>query len=80
MLMHCEGSLSVRNLGTEKVYGMQGPRCNDQMCNDNRMYRIRRKGFLQKLIYPLFGYYPWKCRHCEKTQMKKDRGERIREI
>ena len=45
-------------------------------CGENRLFRIQRKGFLQRRIYALFGYYPWKCRRCELLQLKRVRRER----
>jgi hypothetical protein len=50
------------------------PKCED----DHKLRRIQRKGFLQTRIYPLFGYYPWKCSECEILQLHRDRGERKR--
>lgn len=55
---------------TEKGAGME---CSK--CKTDGMYRIRREGFLHRRVYPLFGYYPWKCLQCEKIGMKKNRGE-----
>jgi hypothetical protein len=26
--------------------------------------RLQRKGFLQRTVLPLFGYYPWECPYC----------------
>jgi len=45
-------------------------------CKAGGMYRIRREGFLHRRVYPLFGYYPWKCRKCETIGMKRHRRER----
>lgn len=33
-------------------------------CGSNRVYRLYREGFLQEKVYPIFGYYPWKCKDC----------------
>jgi len=40
------------------------------------MHRSHRRGFLQKSIYTLFGYYPWECFGCRKTWMFKKKFER----
>lgn len=40
------------------------------------MHRISREGFLQKRIYPSFGYYPWECSVCGCEKLYKNRGER----
>ena len=33
-------------------------------CGSGRIFRVFRQGYMQEKIYPLFGYYPWKCRGC----------------
>jgi competence CoiA-like predicted nuclease len=38
--------------------------------------RLARKGFLQKEIYPRFGYYPWECPVCRGTLMLKKQYQR----
>jgi hypothetical protein len=45
-------------------------------CGANDMVRRKRKSFLEKSIYPLFGYYPWVCQTCKQTVLLKARGER----
>ena len=49
-------------------------------CKDcgNSLRRLSRRGFLQKRIYSLFGYYPWECSNCGKVQLLKSRGNRRR--
>jgi hypothetical protein len=32
---------------------------------------------MQERIYPLFGYYPWKCARCKMLQFKRMRREEI---
>jgi hypothetical protein len=59
----------------EKVTGMQ---CSK--CKANDMYRIRREGFLRMRVFPLFGYYPWKCRQCQSIQMARKRGDRKQKL
>lgn len=36
--------------------------CQD--CGSDKVYRVGREGYLQAKIYPLFGYYPWRCMRC----------------
>lgn len=33
-------------------------------CGGNRVRRVERRGFMQKHIYPFFGFFPWYCRKC----------------
>ena len=44
-----------------------------QKCSSNRVYRVERKGFMQKKIYPLFGYFPWRCKSCGDQVMLRKR-------
>ena len=47
-------------------------------CDGQHVFRIFREGFFQNKIYPLFGYYPWKCKDCGEQMMlrKRRRGSR----
>lgn len=49
-------------------------RVHCQECGSDRVYRIERKGFMQKTIYPLFGYYPWRCMACRHHVMLRKRN------
>jgi len=40
------------------------------------MRRLMRESFLQKRVYPLFGFYPWECPLCRKTVLRRQRRER----
>lgn len=40
------------------------------------MRRLPRMGFLQRKIYPIFGYYPWECSSCRGVKLFKYRGKR----
>jgi len=33
-------------------------------CRSQRVFRVYRQGFFQEKIYPMFGFYPWKCKAC----------------
>ena len=49
---------------------MQCKRCGTDM------RRLLRESFLQKHVYPLFGYYPWECPLCRKLVLLKMRRVR----
>lgn len=40
------------------------------------MRRLVRESFLQRSVYPLFGYYPWECPLCRKPVLLRQRRER----
>ena len=42
-------------------------------CGSDRVYRVEREGFMQEKIYPLFGYYPWRCKICRDHVMLRKR-------
>jgi ribosomal protein S27AE len=44
-------------------------------CGADHLHRLEREGFLQKRIYPLFGYYPWRCSKCRGYFMLKKRSQ-----
>ena len=35
-----------------------------RICGSYELRRAFRRGFMQLNIYPLFGYFPWRCRAC----------------
>jgi hypothetical protein len=37
------------------------------------MRRLMRESFLQRKVYPLFGYYPWECPLCRELTLYKVR-------
>lgn len=47
-------------------------------CGSSRMHREERKGFLQKKIYSLFGFFPWRCSSCGHYSMLRKRYRRSR--
>ena len=53
-------------------------RVHCQKCGSDRVYRIFRNGYFQEKIYPLFGYYPWRCTKCGMRVMlrKRDRAKK----
>ena len=44
-------------------------------CASTQTARLKRQGFLQRLIYPYFRLYPWKCSTCQTLFMLKNRGK-----
>jgi len=45
-------------------------------CGDAIMRRLQRKIFLERVIYPLFGYFPWECPVCRKSRLLRTRHRR----
>lgn len=40
------------------------PKC--RLCSETFVYRMERQGLVEKWIYSVFGYYPWRCNACRK--------------
>ena len=34
------------------------------ICQHDEIERSKRRGFIERGIYSLFGYYPWRCGGC----------------
>ncbi len=53
-----------------------------RFCGSDRVYRLFREGFLQKGIYPIFGFYPWRCKNCTAHMMlrKRKRPKRVGQV
>lgn len=49
-----------------------GTHCDE--CGSDEVHRIFRKGFFQEKIYPLLGFYPWRCKQCGLRLMLRNRG------
>jgi ssDNA-binding Zn-finger/Zn-ribbon topoisomerase 1 len=63
----------------EKTSGNDSPGTNTcPACGTQTLRRTAREGFMQRAIYPRFGYYPWKCSGCQAVQLIKNRGARRR--
>lgn len=45
-------------------------------CGHNRPRRVDRKGFMQKHIYPVFGFFPWYCKECHHYFLLRRRNRR----
>jgi ssDNA-binding Zn-finger/Zn-ribbon topoisomerase 1 len=44
-----------------------------QKCEKGKVRRVFRDGFLQTTIFPLLGYYPWRCSRCGRVVMLRKR-------
>ena len=42
-------------------------------CGSKQIFRVFRRGYLQETIYPLFGFYPWKCKVCHRSMLLRKR-------
>gem|GEM_PF-3002280 len=47
-------------------------------CGCDRMTRIARVGLVRRFVYPMFGYFPWRCRRCGTIALLKHRYQRHR--
>lgn len=50
------------------------------LCACKDMLRLRRTGFLETKLFPVFGFYPWKCPQCKAKQLLRSRGKRQRKL
>jgi hypothetical protein len=50
--------------------------CN--RCQGTAFRRVNREGFLQQVVYPYFGFYPWECVMCRRKVYFRDEGRRPR--
>jgi DNA-directed RNA polymerase subunit RPC12/RpoP len=49
-----------------------GLHCDE--CSSDEVHRIFRRGYFQEKIYPLLGFYPWRCKRCGLRLMMRERG------
>ena len=45
-------------------------------CGHDHARRLDRKGFMQRHIYPMFGFFPWYCRECHYNFLLRMRNRR----
>ncbi len=64
------GATAVSMDGTDVADA--GLRCDE--CSSDEVYRIFRRGYFQEKIYPLLGFYPWRCKRCGLRLMMRERG------
>ena len=75
-LVPADGSLP-NSTNTKNAAGKeQGEVLTCPACGALKLRRTSRKGFLQRVIYSRFGYYPWECSRCMFVQLSKNRGVR----
>jgi DNA-directed RNA polymerase subunit M/transcription elongation factor TFIIS len=43
-------------------------------CGSDEVYRLFRQGFFQEKIYPMAGFYPWRCKKCGLCLMLRKRN------
>lgn len=46
------------------------------LCGGVRIHRLERNGPIEKWIYPIFGYYPWRCGTCNRKLYLRARYRR----
>jgi hypothetical protein len=44
-------------------------------CRSAISSRTRRKGLMNKFVFPLFGLFPWECSDCQKVFLRRTRGK-----
>lgn len=72
-----EGMLRGALAGNIVAMSSAKERVHCQECGSDRVYRLSREGYFQEKIYPLFGYYPWRCKRCGVHVMLRKR-ERVK--
>ncbi len=45
------------------------------VCARGKLRRSERRGILERIVYSLFGYYPWRCTYCRRRTFFRDRGQ-----
>ncbi len=43
-------------------------------CSSSTFRRVNRKGWLQRVLLPKLGLYPWECVHCRRRHLYRDEG------
>ncbi len=69
--------VSNASISTTSASISELPPCVCRVCGNQHLHRLARAGFLQKQIFPLFGFYPWECFVCRKTRLFRARGKRV---
>ena len=44
-------------------------------CGGAPYRRVNRKGWLERVLLPKLGFYPWECVHCRIRRFFRDSGE-----
>ncbi len=45
-------------------------------CGEPQSSRTKRRGFVQTVVLPLLGYFPWECASCRFQHLSRQRGVR----
>jgi hypothetical protein len=45
-------------------------------CKASAFRRVNRVGFVQAVLLPLLGYFPWECALCRRKMFFRDDGRR----
>ncbi len=53
--------------------GKANERVACRFCGSEQLQRLVREGYLQEWVYPLFGFYPWRCKGCASNMMLRRR-------
>ena len=69
-----EGMMRGAQAGNMAAMSSTKERVHCQKCGSDRVYRVVRKGYFQEKIYPLFGFYPWRCKKCGLCLMLRKRN------
>ena len=48
------------------------------ICGGSHLYRLQRKGIMERGVLSLLGYFPWKCSTCKGTLYMKQRYKKKR--
>jgi hypothetical protein len=47
-------------------------------CPGKEYRRLNRNGFLERKVYPIFGFYPWECALCRRKAYLQSNGHKPR--
>jgi hypothetical protein len=50
---------------------------NCHHCGAAVLRRVNRNGYLQNIVFPYFGYFPWECVMCRRLRFIRDDGHRV---
>jgi hypothetical protein len=45
-------------------------------CKASTLRRVNRMGFVQSVLLPMLGYFPWECAVCRRKMFFRDDGRR----
>ncbi len=63
-----------RTLGGERIQATETTNLiHCEYCGSHRVFRVYRQGFFQERIYPIFGFFPWRCKTCSACMLLRSR-------